>query len=89
MNKNMTEQQLKKARKGFVALQLLCLSLALLFYVAFLFAPDVMFGSMGLTFFIAVGMFGFSMALYAQYRVLEAEVNFELRLREVLKVVKT
>jgi hypothetical protein len=88
-NKDMTEKQLKKERKSFAIIGYIWIFLAL--FVAFLMFmgpqnPTVLqrvsFTS------LVVGLLGACLAMYAQYRVLEAEINFELRLREAIASIK-
>lgn len=89
-HRDMTEKQLKKERRGYYVMQGLWLFFLVFFVAAFALNPYKPTSFEGLA-LLALPFTGIAMsaAMYAQYRVLESEVNFELRLREAVAQAKT
>lgn len=89
--RNMTDKQLTKEVKSNKALQTIMLALCVVFASFFAFVPDfktlAVFEQMAFVGVITAGI-ALSFAMFAQYRIFEAEASFELRLREALVKVK-
>lgn len=82
-NKDMTEKQLKKEKRGFVAMQFMWMVFALFFAFMLAFEPADPTVLQRMSFIaLIVGGIATAFAMYVNYRLLETEVNFELRLRE-------
>jgi hypothetical protein len=84
-NKDMTEKQLRKEKRSFVVMQVMWMAFALLFTVMIGFGPKdpTVWQRISFTALI-VGGLAASFSMYVNYRLLETEVIFELRLREAL-----
>jgi hypothetical protein len=85
--KDMTEKQLKKEVRSNKNLQYIMLALAMMFASFLAFIPNFnrlgAYEQMAFLGVITAGI-ALSFSMYAQYRIFEAEANFEVRLREVL-----
>jgi hypothetical protein len=89
--KDMTDKQLVKEVKSNRRLQLIMLGMALMFASFFAFVPNFkLLSSVEQMAFIGVITAGIALSfgVYAQYHILEAEANFELRVREAVAEVK-
>jgi hypothetical protein len=84
-NKDLSEKKLRKDKKLWVLAQFGWLFTGVVFALILgsVHRLSDSFQMLAVTGACAGGT-GLSMAMYAQYRVLEVEVNFELRLREAL-----
>jgi len=89
-NRDMTDKQLAKEIRSNKILQLLMLAVALMFASFIVFVPFKQLAPFEQMAFLGVVTSGIAMsfAFYAQYRIFEAEANFEQRLREIVKDVK-
>jgi hypothetical protein len=84
-NKDMTIKQLKKEKRGFVVMQFMWIVFALFFALMLAFEPADPSVLQRIAFTaLIVGGIAAAFAMYVNYRLLETEVNFELRLREII-----
>lgn len=85
-HKDMTEKQLKRQRQGYYLMEGVWLFSLLLFAVLLAVNPYSVNSAFSLAVLaLTVSGVAISAGMFAQYRVMEVEVNFELRLRELLE----
>jgi hypothetical protein len=79
----MTEKQLNKEKRLFVVMQFVWMVYALLFVLLLTMGPEdaTVWQRISFTALI-VGGIGAAFSMYVNYRLLETEINFELRFRK-------
>lgn len=89
-NKDLSEKQLLKQRRGFSIMQLLAISSMIIFSFAIGSVPKTLtvFQQIALD-GVFIGVVSLSLSLYMQYQIFVTEINFELRLREALETNKS